>query len=90
MHTARAHSQTPDFTTHVGTGTAKDLCDRLHRKPRPNTQMFVKYNAVLRGLRSKVLFLRTMMVQLCCAKEVAAKFKDGSISFEEASILLNR
>ena len=52
--------------------------------------MFVKYNGVLRGLRSKVPFLRTMMIVLCCAKEVAAKFKDGSISFEEASILLNR
>ena len=52
--------------------------------------MFVKYNGVLRGLRSKVPFLRNMMVLLCCAKEVAAKFQDGSISFEEASILLNR
>ena len=52
--------------------------------------MFVKYNGVLRGLRSKVRFLRTMMVLLCCAKEVAAKFQDGSISFEEARTLLNR
>ena len=46
--------------------------------------MFMKYNAVLRGLRSGVPFLRAAMVSLCCAPEVAAKFKDGAIAFEEA------
>ena len=49
--------------------------------------MFVKYNGVLRGLQSESSFLKDMMVQLCCAKEVSEKYKNGSISFEQALLL---
>ena len=52
--------------------------------------MFVKYNAVLRGLRSGVPVLRNTMVSLCCSKEVVAKFKADEISFEEAVNSVNR
>ena len=54
--------------------------------------MFVKYNGVLRGLQSDSPFLKNTMVQLCCAKAVAAEYQgtaqifepaNGSISFEE-------
>ena len=37
--------------------------------PAPWTQ-FAKYNCVLRGLDSKVPFLRNQMIELCCAKTV--------------------
>ena len=33
--------------------------------------MFVKYNAVLRGIQTTVPFLRNTMISLCCSKEVA-------------------
>ena len=56
----------------------------------PSAQVFVKYNAVLRGLRSDVLFLRNSMVSLCCSKEVVAKFKANEISFEVAVSSVNR
>ena len=68
-----------------------------HAKSQPNTQsaipsaqVFVKYNAVLRGLRSDVLFLRNSMVSLCCSKEVVAKFKANEISIEVAVTSVNR
>ena len=52
--------------------------------------MFIKFNAVLRGLRSDVPFLRNTMVSLCCSKEVAAKLKANEISFEVAVTSVNR
>ena len=51
--------------------------------------LFLKYNAVLRGLRSTVPFLINTMITLCCSKEVTAKYKDGSITFEEACSHVN-
>ena len=90
MPPERTHSPAAPHATRWHGQAAALLCDRGCASQNTATQMFVKYNGVLRGLRSKVPFLRTMMILLCCAKEVAAKFKAGSISFEEASILLNR
>ena len=62
--------------------------------------MFVKYNAVLRGLRPDVPFLRNTMVTLCCPKAVAEAYMgtakvfeqpaDHSISFDEAKKSLNK
>ena len=40
--------------------------------------LFVKYNAVLRGLESEVDFLRNQMVQLCCPKVIADDFMGGA------------
>ena len=62
--------------------------------------MFMKYNAVLRGLQGlNVPFLRNTLVSLCCPKDVASKFQgtakvfetaNGVVSFEEASGSLNK
>ena len=60
--------------------------------------MFVKYNALLRGLQSNSDFLKNMMVQLCCPKDIAEQYQgtakifepaNGSISFEQAKSSLN-
>ena len=53
-------------------------------------QMFVKYNSVLRGLRSKSPFLRSSMVTLCCPKAVTDKYVAGSIEFDEARRSVNK
>merc|ERR1719149_163270 len=61
--------------------------------------MFVKYNAVLRGLQSASPFLKNTMVQLCCPKDVAEQYMGtaeifqpaaGTLSFEQAKSSLNK
>eukprot|EP00966_Prymnesium_polylepis_P005769 131495-Prymnesium_polylepis.2 len=61
--------------------------------------MFVKYNAVLRGLRSSSHFLKNMMVMLCCPKSVADSYMgdakpwqpgSGLITLEQAKRSLNK
>jgi len=64
--------------------------------------MFVKYNALLRGLASEIPFLRNQMVSLCCPKDVADAYlgsmpRDklflvaaGKIAFEVAKQSLNK
>ena len=46
--------------------------------------VFVKYNAVLRGVQSSVPFLRNMMVTLCCASAVAEQILGGAKMHEPA------
>ena len=62
-------------------------------------QMFVKYNAILRGLQSASPFLKNTMVQLCCPKDVAEQYMgtaeifqpaSGTLSFEQAKSSLNK
>ena len=63
-------------------------------------QMFVKYNAVLRGLQSSDNnFLKNTMLSLCCPKDVAEKYQgtakifeeaNGTLPFEQAKASLNR
>ena len=53
-------------------------------------QNFVKYNGVIRGVRSDSAFLKNTMVQLCCPKEVAEQYMGGSVAFEEACRSLNK
>ena len=75
--------------------TRGDLCGaRLYTGP-----LFVKYNAVLRGLQSDSPFLRNTMVSLCCPQRVAAAYQgtapmhalaNGALSFEQARAQLNR
>ena len=64
--------------------------------------MFVKYNALLRGLASEIPFLCNQMVSLCCPKDVADAYlgstpRDklflvaaGKITFEVAKQSLNK
>ena len=61
--------------------------------------MFVKYNGVLRGLRSVSPFLRNGMIKLCCEAAVFTQFignaqmsspANGSLSFGEALKSLNK
>ena len=52
--------------------------------------MFVKYNGVLRGLRSEAAFLRNSMITLCCPKAVADGYVAKTIGFEAATQSLNR
>ena len=40
--------------------------------------LFVKYNAVLRGLDSQLLYLRCAMVRLCCSAEDAASHAEAA------------
>jgi len=47
--------------------------------------MFVKYNGVLRGLKSKSDFLRNSMVQLCSAPEVVRGFMGNAKTHEKAA-----
>ena len=34
---------------------------------------FAKYNSVLRGLKTDVVFLRNQMIELCCSRQVRSK-----------------
>ena len=64
--------------------------------------MFVKYNGVLRGLRSESPFLRNTMVQLCCPAAVFNQYigdtpldrlflnASGALSYEQAEQSLNK
>jgi len=61
--------------------------------------MFVKYNAILRGLQSGSCFLKNTMVQLCCPAKVWEQYKgtanifgeaNGTLSFKEAKRSLNK
>ena len=63
--------------------------------------MFVKYNAILRGLQSGSDFLKNTMVQLCCPMKdweqyIGTAMKDwdqpanGALSFEQAKSSLNK
>jgi len=61
--------------------------------------MFVKYNAILRGLQSSSCFLKNTMVQLCCPAKDWEQYKgtaniseegNGTLSFEEAKGSLNK
>ena len=47
--------------------------------------MFVKYNGVLRGLRSDSPFLKNSMITLCCPREVANAYMGGARLFEPAA-----
>ena len=47
--------------------------------------MFVKYNAVLRGLRSGAPFLRNSMVRLCCPRAVADAYMGGAKPLQPAA-----
>ena len=55
------------------------LAARLYTGP-----LFVKYNAVLRGLHSTSPFLRNSLVQLCCAPDVVRRYMGGARTHEEA------
>ena len=50
--------------------------------------MYLKFNAVLRGLQFK--YMRVDMITLCCSVEVSTKFKSGEITFEVAVTFLNK
>ena len=64
--------------------------------------VFVKYNAVLRGLHSGSHYLRNTMIQLCCPESVFRQYigsvppeemfhaADGTLSFDEAERSLNK
>ena len=52
--------------------------------------LFVKYNAVLRGLNSKVAFLQKALVGYCCDAATAEQFANGTITYADAKIKLNR
>ena len=75
-------ARTPfDHQLHDATG-AEILEQAIERAvPRParlyTGPLFVKYNAVLRGLSGPVLFLRRKMVQKCCAATDAAAYVDA-------------
>ena len=65
----------------------------------PHTQMFFKYNAVLRGLQSDSDFLKNMMVQLCGPETKWNEYigsasiyqtANGALSFEQAKSSLNK
>ena len=67
--------------------------------PTPTLQMFVKYNAILRGLQSGSDFLKNTMVQLCCPMKdwepyigTANIFQpaNGALSFEQVKSSLNK
>ena len=51
--------------------------------------MFAKYNSVLRGLDSEVAFLKSQMVELCCAKDVAERFAAEALPYEQVRADLN-
>jgi len=51
--------------------------------------LFVKYNAVLRGLQTDVPFLLSTMVSLCCPEAVARGYAVGSVTIDEAKSSLN-
>ena len=51
--------------------------------------LFVKYNAVLRGLNSKVGFLQTQLIKLCGPTDVSEQFAAGTMSFEQAKAKVN-
>ena len=63
-------------------------------------QMFMKYNAVLRGTQSESPFLRNTMITLCCPKAISEAYlgtakifqppSDGTLSFEQATESLNK
>ena len=61
------------------------MAARLYTGP-----LFVKYNAVLRGLETEVPFLRNDMIQRCCAKQMAECYVKGTVSFEDACKQLNK
>ena len=44
--------------------------------------LFVKYNAVLRGLGSDVPFLPLSLARLCCDRATAARLESGALSFD--------
>ena len=46
--------------------------------------LFIKYNAVLRGIDSEVPFLKNDMVQRCCAKATADEYMGGAQTREAA------
>ena len=52
--------------------------------------MFVKYNAILRGLQSGSDFLKNTMVQLCCPAKDWEPYANGALSFEQAKSSLNK
>ena len=64
--------------------------------------MFVKYNAVLRGLRSDSTYLKNSMIRICCPNAVANEYMpnvpddqlflkaEGTISLADALRSLNR
>ena len=47
--------------------------------------LFVKYNAVLRGLHSESPFLRNSLIQLCCAPDVVLGYMGRAKTHEEAN-----
>ena len=51
--------------------------------------LFVKYNAVVRGLNSKVGFLQTQLIKLCGPTDVSEQFAAGTMSFEQAKAKVN-
>ena len=58
--------------------TEEALGLRLYTGP-----LFVKYNAVLRGLNSLVPFLQAQVVKLCCSAEASERFAAGEATYEE-------
>ena len=67
--------------------------------PTPTLQMFVKYNAILRGLQSGSDFLKNTMVQLCCPMKDWEPYigtanivqpANGALSFEQVKSSLNK
>ena len=76
---------------------AEVIAARLYTGP-----LYVKYNAVLRGLRSQSDFLRNTLVVLCCPMAIGDKYMGavprsqlfrpaaGTLSFEEAAESVNK
>jgi len=51
--------------------------------------MYVPYNAVLRGVNSKVEYLQKALVKLCCEAETETEFEATTITFETAKAKAN-
>ena len=75
---------------------AEVISGRLYTGP-----LFFKYNIVLRGLDSPVALLRNGLVRLCCPRRVFEAYigsraealwqpADGKLSYEQASVSLNK
>ena len=51
--------------------------------------LFVKYNSVLRGLNSNVLFLQKALVDYCCDAEAVLQFNAGTSTYEQVKAKAN-
>ena len=81
---------TPTSPSLLTPSTLLALLLALHDATVCRTQMFVKYNGLLRGLQSPNNdYLTNSMVKLCCSKDTADQYRGGKLSFEQAKTSLN-